>query len=379
MKLIELIQRIFSRLAIAIGIIALLELLFRHGAWEPFVKPESNAGQSIRLKHAINALGADKIDFVTLGDSRAVYGIEHQRVADLAKISGFNHSNMSLAGMHWLSMHAVIDWTLARDKNLKGLLIATTITNFSYNGNGAYELGMAVPFLPKWDSERLAKSVPFNNKILATYGAYSALFQYREDIQNLIKEPRRRFKEKLQYSGQGAAPLTFSVKNEFNTCAVPMQTVAACASAKSGKDVDQQIIHQCKLELPISLNQADWRDWRKPGAVPHLTELAKLRQDQLRSLNVRKPILVILMPVPTLRRNELVAKGVEDFTKALMQPLVDDGTVALYDFTHFFDEVEGGECSAFFDLFHQNTIGQAKLTDVLLPIIKRELYERNTH
>ena len=87
-------------------------------------------------------------------------------------------------------------------------------------------------------------------------------------------------------------------------------------------------------------------------------------------------MLVVLMPLPSLRRNELMPDGLEEFVLATLQPLVDDGTIVLRNYTHFFDDAAGGECSVFWDLYHQNTAGQAKLTDALLPVIEQELYTR---
>ena len=378
MSALTFLRHVLPRLAVIAIVLALLELMFRHGLWEPVTRPESNAGQSVRLKNAINALGAEKLDFITLGDSRAVYGIEHQRVADAAKTAGFTHANLSLAGTHWLTIDAVVDWIAAHDKNLKGALIATNVNSFTFDGNGAYELGMATPFLATWDSERMKRSVPFDLGEFGTYGVYSALFLAREDIQDLLRQPRARLREKRAYAGQGAAPLTFSVKVAGNACAVPHSSIAACAAAvtSGNNDTERAMINQCKAELGTTKQRLDWRNWAVPGAIPHLEALAKTRQAELRAMPVAKPLLVVMMPVPSLRRDELTPQGLEEYSLSVLKPLVDDGTIVLYDFTHFFDKTEGGECSAFWDLYHQNTLGQARLTDVLLPIIQRELYAR---
>jgi hypothetical protein len=371
---IQISKKLALTALLIISILLLIEGLFRLGIWEFFVKPESNAGQSIRLKNAVNALGADKLEFVTLGDSRTVYGIDHQRVADAANAAGYSHMNLSLAGSHWLTINSIMDWVTGRGANLKGAMIGMSNTSFVYAGNGYYELGVAAPFLNGWDSDRLKVAVPFDKKEMPTYGVYSATFQYREDIQNLLKEPWRRVKEKRVYQNQGAAPLTFSVKHEDNVCTVPMQTIQSCASANPKGQADSVVIQHCKNELVQAENQLDWRNWQKPGAVPHLAAVAKLRQDELRNMKVKKPILFLLMPEVKLRRDELNPKGIDEFVKATLKPLVDDGTIVLHDYSRFFDEAPKGECHAFWDLLHQNTAGQQQLTDAVLPVIKATLY-----
>ena len=70
-----------SRIACILAILLLMETAFRMGAWEPFAKPDSNAGMAIRAKEAVKSIDPERIDFVTVGDSRAVYGIDHERVA----------------------------------------------------------------------------------------------------------------------------------------------------------------------------------------------------------------------------------------------------------------------------------------------------------
>lgn len=370
-------RQFLPRLAVVVVVLALLEIAFRAGIWEPVMLPASNAGQSVRLKKAVAAMDANHIDFITLGDSRAVYGIEHQRVADAAHRAGWVHANLSLAGTHWLTLDAVSAWIAAKDARLNGALIATNITAFMWEGNGAYELGMATPFMSTWESERMTRGVPFKSGDLSTYGVYSALFLAREDIQDLVMHPRARVREKRAYAGQGAAPLTFSAKVAGNACGVPHDSIAACAIANAAgrSDTERAMINQCKSELPSTKPRQDWRQWRT-GAVPHLLLLAKQRQGDLRALPFRKPMLLVLMPVPSLRRNELTPDGLEDYVHAVLQPLVDDGTIVLRDYTHFFDGQAGGECNAFWDLYHQNTLGQARLTDVLLPVIEQELYAR---
>lgn len=159
-----LFRRLAPIIVVAIGLVLLIEFAFRQGAWELLARPESNAGQSVRLKRAVHALGAEKLQFITLGDSRSVYGIDHKRIADAAGVLGLRHHNLSLAGMHWLSTNLAAEWAQREGQHIKGVLIATNYTNFAYLGNGDHELAIAAPLLPTWDTSRLTRSVPFDKK-----------------------------------------------------------------------------------------------------------------------------------------------------------------------------------------------------------------------
>ena len=81
------------------------------------------------------------------------------------------------------------------------------------------------------------------------------------------------------------------------------------------------------------------------------------------------------MPVPKVWRDQLLPKGAEDWVLSVLQPLADEGTIELHNFTRFFDSPDGAECGAFWDLYHQNAVGQQKLTAKLLSIIEQRFYK----
>ena len=356
-------------------IVFLLEAAFRMGAWEPFAKPDSNAGMAIRIKQAVGAIGPEKIDFVTVGDSRAVYGIDHERVAALAKSNGLNHINASIPGMHWMSTELMMRWLKAHALNLKGAIIATNITNFNYTGNGYYELGIATPLSTLSDASWMALHVPFEEKNLATYGSYSALFQYRDDIADLVKHPLQRLGQLRQHRQvyTGGVALYQTQKINSNICSIAKLSIKPCA-AEPASATNLTVVAQCKSLVVQADSQLDYREFDNAAKWPHLAELKKIRQSQLRSLGLSKPPLVVLMPVPRVWRDELLPKGSEDFALSILRPLAAQGVIELLDYTRFFDAPEGAECNAFWDLYHQNADGQQKLTDALLPVIQHKLY-----
>jgi hypothetical protein len=364
------------RIACVVFILLLLEAAFRMGGWEPFAKADSNAGIAIRVKQSVKALGPEKIDFVTIGDSRAVYGIDHERVSALAKSNGLSHINASVPGMHWMSSELMIRWLQAQAPNLKGAIIATNVTSFSYNGNGFYELGIATPLASVRDVNWMTLHVPFEQKNLATYGSYSALFQYREDIADLLKNPAARIKSVARSRHQltGGAPLFQAQKIHANTCATPTSSIKACAAAPLSV-ANSALIASCKSFVSASENQVDFREFNNANKWPHLAEVKRIRQKQLSSFGLSKPPLVVLMPIPKIWRDELLPKGGEEWTLSILRPLAEQGVIELVDYTHFFDSPANEDCYAFWDLYHQNAESQKKLTDSLLPLIEKHFYK----
>jgi hypothetical protein len=367
---------LIPRIACIAFLLLLLEAAFRMGAWEPFAKPDSNSGMAIRVKKSVKALGPEKIDFVTIGDSRAVYGIDHERVAALAKSNGFTHIDAAIPGMHWMSAELMLRWLKEQAPNLKGAVIATNVTAFNYNGNGDYELGIAVPLASLKDVNWMSLHVPFERGNLATYGSYSTLFQYRADIADLLKHPTARIKNlaRDRQALNGGAALFQAQKISHNICAVPTDTIKSCAAAPLS-DSNAGLVNSCKSFIPLSENQADFRQFDDHMRWPHLALVKKIRQKQLSSLGFTKPPLVVLMPVPRVWRNELLPKGGEAWVHSILQPLADQGVIKLVEYTRFFDSYGDSECNAFWDLYHPNAYGQQKLTDSLLPIIEKHLYK----
>jgi hypothetical protein len=375
MSALTVIRFLAIRLVIIALALAVLEFAFRQGLWERWAKPGSYAGQVVRIKQAVEALGPDKVDFVTIGDSRVGSGIDHERVAAAARAHGLTHVHVGSGGMHWMSTDLMIRWVKEQSPRLKNAVIATNVANFLYSGNGSYELGLAAPVSRPWNSEWMKSAVAFDRGDLKTYGVYSALFQYREDIQDFLKGPGSRLRDIdwNRKNGLGNNAIFHRYPIERNLCRVPLATLKTCADFSAIDAGDQNLVNQCRNELGKP-PQEDWRDFADPARHPHLPPLRELRQKQLRDLPLNHPIVVVLMPVPKIFRETILPKGVESWTLSVLEPLQKEGLIEIHDFTRFLDGENGIDCTAFHDLYHQNSAGQARLTDALLPILEARFY-----
>jgi hypothetical protein len=376
MRAKNILHFVVTRSGAIVLLLLVFEAAFRFGLWEPFAKPESSAGRTIAVKRSVNALGPEKLDFITMGDSRAVYGIDHERVNALAKSNGFTHANVATPSMHWMSAELLFRWVKSRAPNLKGVMIATNVTSFSYNGNGDYELAIATPLATIRDLNWMALHVPFDRSKLATYGSYSALFQYRLDIADFLHNPVARIKSvaREHTSPTQGAPLFQSHRVLSNICSTPTSSLKACSAATTSA-TNAGVVASCKSLAVEADNRPDFRDFNNLDKWPHLAVVKKIRQSQLRTLGLPRPALVVLMPVPKIWRDELLPKGGEAWAHSILQPLVDEGVIELVDYTHLLDSPNDAECNAFWDLYHQNAEGQQKLTDALLPVIDQYLYK----
>lgn len=371
----DILGFIATRVVIVVAILAVAEGAFRLGAWEPFANRESNAGQTIALRRALESIGPEKLDFITIGDSRAVYGLDHERIAAVAKSRGYTHASVAIPGMHWMSMRALVDWLRERAPNIKGAVIATTPSNFMFLGNGAYELNMVAPLSRAWDSAWMTKHVPFDPGNLSTYGTQSALFLYREDVHDWVRHPLERLKSlRAGAADKGSTGTLFSrQKVTADLCSQPIDTVKACASAQAS-GTNAAVIAQCRQWNGRTDPRGDFSDTTR---APHLAEVRDVRAAQLREMPYAKPIVVVMMPMPRIWLDEVIPAGLEGWTRSVLIELQREGVVEVHDYTRYFQGENGPECRMYWDLYHQNTLGQDRLTDALLPILEKRLYSRS--
>lgn len=375
-----LLTRLLPRIALIVLMLVVLELAFRYGIWDRLAKPGSYAGTTIMIKHAVEALGPDKVDFITIGDSLAGSGIHHEQVAAAARKHGFTHVHVGTGGMHWMSTDFMIRWVKEQSPRLNSAVIATNVGNFRHVGNGSYELAIAAPLARPWDSGWMSQAVAFDRHDLRTYGVYSALFQYRDDLRDLAISPVQRVRD-IRWTRKNALNdriITHPYPVARNLCRVPMNTIAACAAYTPANADDQNLVNQCRAELPETKLRPDYTTFADPKSLPHLVRLKAIRQQQLRDLPLKRPIQIVLMPVAQVYRESVLPKSIEAWTHAALAPLVEEGVVEVHDFTRLLDGVPGAgvDCTSFHDLYHLNSVGQGKLTEKLLPILEKGLYQR---
>lgn len=352
------------------------EGLFRLGIWEPMVKPESHAGTSVRVKHALDDASMRKLDFVTLGSSRPVYGIDHEALAQLGQERGAVHANLSMPGSHWMTVDVLTDWLAQHRPPLRGGIIATDLTTFMYPGNGAYELAIVAPFRRFGDTATVTAHVPFKLDDMATWGSYSALYQYREDIQDYVRSPLAR-RESVLWWRENVGPTDVLQHNASETremCEFGVD-VAACEriEAAIGAAADG-LRAQCRELRAALAARPDYAALMRQNPLPeHLQKVRDNIRSRLRALNWQRPPVVVLMPL-TSAWKQASPVGLHEWVLSVLQPLVDEGRIHLIDATDALASAPDAGCHEYFDFFHQNDSGRAALMQTLLPRIRAALY-----
>ena len=359
-------------------LVVLIDLLFQFGAWESIASPNSHAGMSIAKKRALLDPEMAHIDFVTLGSSRPVYGIDHALLASTAAAHGKVHANISVAGMHWMSLGIITDWLAVQHPEIQGGIIALSVQDFMGPGNGAYELGIAYPFHRFDQIPWMREHVAFDRNELATYGLYSGLFEYREDIRDLIQHPQQRSKSLKYFHALDAKHVLQTNADETsNICRLQLQHRSDCEKAATlDAEAAEKLKGQCAMLPGANQPRGDWRAIVSGAETPspYLQKTRDLIQAQLRRLTWKTPPIIVLMPMHSVWMNDALPQAAHEWALSILKPLQDEGKIRVLDYTDLFNGPDGTDCTAFFDIYHNNVAGRERLMQMLLPSLENFLY-----
>jgi hypothetical protein len=358
-------------------LLGLVEFAFRLGVWEPVAARYSHAGISVSVKRQLLDPELKRVDFVTLGSSRPLYGLDHAKLAALAKEHGLVHADLSMAGSHWMTIRSLSEWLHQNHPELRGGIIALADQDFAFSGNGSYELGIVQPFRRLGDSSMVNDHVPFDWHDIDTYGVYSAMFEWRQDVQNLFAHPSRLARIKGNLRGDWNAGRLFANLDSLgDMCGQNYKIDAPCSSLRKSPDSSVDLEQQCNQIVSVSNARPDFSSLLETRPLPDFMQRNRTQiQSLLRSMQWSTPPIVILMPVPEFTRANPKSSGLHQWALEILQPLVDAGEIRLIDATGFFADMEFDECHYFFDFYHQNAKGRAAFSDWLLPRIEPLLYQ----
>ena len=361
-------------------LLASIELAFRLGLWEPMAASASHAGTSIQLKRDLLDPGMAKIDFVTLGSSRPEYGIDHERVAVAARQHGFVHANLSMPGVHWMSIGMLTNWLRQHHPEIRGGIIALSAQDLSWPGNGYYEVGIVQPFRQASDNDWVEAHVPFVRSQIETWGSRFALFAWRDDVRDFLAHPFSRLNRLRKDPYQADAKHFFSNPDmSGEMCSWGLQSMDACDRLDADVEAPANLGRQCREISGIVKDRPDYSAWARQSPLPETMQRTRdLVQRQLRGITWPTPPIVVLMPTPPIWRNDAHGAGLQQWALTVLNPLDDDGTIRLIDATTFFDADKDGGCSDFGDFYHQNSKGRRAFSDWLLPQIDQLLYQPAT-
>ncbi|MFQ5441861.1 MAG: hypothetical protein ACE5EB_03945 [Thermodesulfobacteriota bacterium] len=353
-----------------------LEIFFRLGLYEPFVKRQSHAGRSIQLKKAVNEHGKRRIHFVTLGDSRVDHGLDHKYLLRTSKKYNADHVSFAMPGTHLMTLEVLWGWLGKDFPDFKGVLLGLSSSSMLKVGNGAYELGMVQPFRSMGDFAGVLPHVPFNPGRLETYGGVSALFQYRLDFKDLIFHPLRR----LGYAVFGRPShwkdiLAHGPINNFNICSIDFKSPKSCL--QSLRQIESGSITR-KAEEDLGRNHTVCTKYSNKRPIESILsgqgkKIKESWRSLIESIASKKKLIVVLMPEHSFIRRYYTPDGSHQWALSILAPLEEEGKLVLIDLRRRFSNEE--ECRFFIDPLHLNTTGMKTITREIIPLLKTNFYQ----
>jgi len=363
---------LLPRILLPILLLGGVELAFRFGVWERIASRESHSGTSIRARESLE-VHQGRIDFITLGSSRAEYGLDHALIHAHAKTRGAVHLNLSQPGSHWLSITTISAYVREHHPELKGGVLGLSYLDLQNVVNGTYELAITQPFRPMFRQPEMY-ALQFNRNDPTSYGTWSAVLAYRQDIRDFLENPGRRFRTNARIENE---PWRFD-KNpptRRDMCGLPWNSIGECQQTVPTTEAGRKFHTACSA-FSVTAPRIDWSTLTDP-LPPDRAETRRILQEAIRNLKWPTPPVIVLLPTTHHWRDTIAPIGADVWAKRVLQPLADAGEIVLIDRTTSMDVDGITRCDVFIDLYHQNGKGANEVTRTLLDELDTHLYTRS--
>lgn len=205
----------------------LIEVFFRLGLWDDYIKPKSYLGNALYREKAVKEFGLEDIHWITIGDSRMDWGIEHDKIQKTQSKKGINHLRMSFESSNFMAMQSTIDWSIANMPNLKGIMLGMSEVSFGHFSVAINQYKVAWPFRDHFDYDKY-KYFNFKNNLFS-YIARNTISVYFEDLILFLRAAPERFDEIDDYLARSHNNLfKFNRDMPGNICQFQLDNLNQC-------------------------------------------------------------------------------------------------------------------------------------------------------
>ena len=350
----------------------LLEILLKFGIWEKLVAPHSFLGNSISREKAIKEYGLEKIEWITIGDSKTDWGIDHGLLrSQLADIPV--HIRMSFANSDFLAMQSTIDWSIAHMPNLKGVMIGITERNFGHLDN------LNAQFKLSWPFRSHTNFLDYDNfsskKKKKLWYKKLAIIIFYQDIKDFLKNSLLRFYQINNFQNNYYNNiLNFSKNLNGTICKYNIDTLFNCIDAsksikfKKGKlSVTERYIQKyCSHERIIKTpNKNNFL----VGKMSEKNTIKILKNWKLlinRTLEKHLKIQMIILPESNFLKYAVNFQNANDTINQLIKNFENKNDFDYLDLRSIFTKSHGNECEYYIEPFHYNNLGKKLITERII-------------
>jgi len=231
-------KKFWLPLIILSGLLVLTELGLRAGWYDRILSPLSHMGNTVYRIQAFDRFGRDQIDWITLGDSKMDWGINHGVFRQAREQNGVNHLRFSLAGSNFLATHTAAEWAIDHLSGLDGIMLGMYEHEFVNMGNTKKEFKITWPFKAYWQLDdfdyfkNASEFELFSNQL--------AIQNYAGDVKDWLLNPLKRHRMHQHHESKWMEQLNYQRDMTGDLCAYDLSSLSSCvASASQFKSLSQ--------------------------------------------------------------------------------------------------------------------------------------------
>lgn len=349
------------------------EILLRFGWYDRWIKPNSFLGSAIYRMNAISSFGIDQIDWITVGDSRIDWGIDHHAIAELRKEQGLNHVRMSFGSSNFVATQTTIDWSITNMESLDGVMLGLSENAFASLGYLNKQYKVAWPFRDNMDLHNYQPLVPGDH--WSKYIYWFAWANYFDDIKAFVNNPLRRFKKYKSISTKHSqdAILNYRKNSQYNLCAHPLKTIDQCINSTQVIDHKKPELDGFKLiNRHCSNLTARHRSFNKlpvPRADNQEQMIKNWTSLIMSVLNQDKKFILVLLPEHESHNYIFKPSNAGQITKQILNQLIEHPGFKLIDLRRLFNGKEN--CKFFADPIHLSNLGIDEVNQAVIKALKQ--------
>ena len=357
-----------------------LEILLRFETWDSFIKPKSYLGNAIYRLQAIEKFGLENIHWITIGDSRIDWGLEHNKLFSVQKHNGLNHLRMSFESSNFMALQATIDWSISHMPNLKGILLGVAEDNFGHYSSVTNQYNVAWPFRDYFNYDNYRYFDDYHNYY--SYITRSAIAVYYRDLKRFFRGIIKRANMIEYYlKSNHDKTLQFNRSMEGNICGFQLEDLKQCVN--TSKDISKK---------KTSLNGAE----RFILAVCHTSSAQYLLENELEYYKLNEQtridithnwqklfssilskqikLKLVLLPEHPMYGYMIKPSDAHEVVEEALISIDQHSDFELLDLRRVLKtNSQTPECGYYMDPLHYNNLGKSRLTQKIIDSLENNL------
>lgn len=347
-------------------IFSCFEIFFRSGIYQPMLNPESFLGNTYNRLKAIEAYGNHKVNWITVGDSKIDWGLNHGKIKTTQASNNINHIRFSFAGSNFFTYQTSIEWALDHFENLDTVMIGVSETELFSKNSSSSETKIAWPFRSYVNFQDFFY-FGMNDNIRSILKK-SATYNFLPDLKQFLKNPFARF-EQLKARNFNKE-LNFYVSNNRNLCDYDLTTLQACHDSAL-KAEHETPTKQYKEFFDICKTTNAKQKIAKNLNLNTNKAIKKYKENWTRLIqritDRKKNVILVLFPEHYLYDYYKRPTNSHVLVNQIQKQFKDEKYFELVDLRNSFQNMN--KCDYFSDMNHYNLKGNNLITDKLLKAI----------